>query len=39
MGWTWKEYQEQPAQFVDTVVELLKAESKQWQKQTQSYKS
>lgn len=27
MGWTWQEYQEQPADFIDTVTEMFKAET------------
>jgi hypothetical protein len=29
MKWTWHEYDEQPAGFIDTIVEMLKAESRE----------
>ncbi len=29
MGWTWQEYQNQPAWFVDIIVEMLKAEGEE----------
>jgi len=25
MGWTWEEYQNQPAHFIDTIIKMLKA--------------
>lgn len=33
MKWTWQEYQEQPAFFVDTLITMLQAESRQVNKE------
>lgn len=32
MGWTLEEYEEQPAPFIDTVIEMLKAEAAEFQR-------
>jgi hypothetical protein len=32
MGWTWQEYQNQPAWFIDIVLEMLKAEAEELKK-------
>jgi hypothetical protein len=29
MGWTWQEYQNQPAWFIDILLEMLKAEGEE----------
>lgn len=34
MKWTWQEYQDQPAFFVDALLSMLQAESKQLDKET-----
>jgi hypothetical protein len=32
MGWTWQEYEAQPITFIDTIVEMLKAETREVEK-------
>lgn len=38
MKWTWSEYDEQPAGFIDTIVEMLKAESREMERKSKNIK-
>jgi len=38
MKWTWDEYGDQPAAFIDTIVEMLKAESREMEKRGKNIK-
>ena len=38
MKWTWGEYDEQPAGFIDTIVEMLKAESREMERKSKNIK-